>query len=155
MRYSYKFKLDQKDMWKYYMIDRYSSLAGLVQIIFVVSLIILLCSKWDNLGIIMKILVFIGLSLFIVIQPLAFWINAKKAIDPKMPENEIKFDEEYMVIKVLDHIQRIPYKDIVRVVNKPALLVVQPDDSHIYILPQRVLGNDKKELFNYLKTKII
>lgn len=103
----------------------------------------------------MKILVFIGLSLFIVIQPLAFWINAKKAIDPNMPENEIKFDEEYMVIKVLDHIQRIPYKDIVRVVNKPALLVVQPDDSHIYILPQRVLGNDKKELFNYLKTKII
>ena len=103
----------------------------------------------------MKILVFIGLSLFIVIQPLAFWINAKKAIDPSMPENEIKFDEEYMVIKVLDHIQRIPYKDIVRVVSKPLLLVVQPDDSHIYILPQRVLGNEKKELFNYLKTKII
>ena len=103
----------------------------------------------------MKTLIFIGLSLFIVIQPLAFWINAKKAIDPNMPENEIKFDEEYMVIKVIDHIQRIPYKDIVRVVSKPKMLIVQPDDSHIYILPERVLEKDKKELFEYLKTKII
>ena len=137
------------------MIDRYSSLAGLVQIIFVVSLLILLCSKWNNIGIIIKIIAFVGISLFTVIQPLAFWINAGKSIDPNMPETELKFDEDFMIIKVNSHLQRIPYPDIVKVINKPGLLVIQPDQTHIYILPQRVLGNDKKELFNYLKTKII
>lgn len=155
MRYSFKFKLDQKDMWEYYMIDRYSSLAGLVQIIFVVSLLILLCSKWGSSGIIIKILIFVGLFLFIIIQPLAFWINAGKTIDPNMPETELKFDDEFMIIKVNSHLQRIPYLEIVKVINKPRLLVIQPDDKHIYIVPGRVLGNEKKELFKYLKTKIV
>lgn len=137
------------------MIDRYSSLAGLVQIIFVVSLLILLCTRWNNIGIIIKIIAFIGILLFTVIQPLAFWINAGKSIDPNMPETELKFDEDFMIIKVNSHLQRIPYPDIVKVINKPGLLVIQPDQTHIYILPQRVLGNEKKELFNYLKTIII
>lgn len=137
------------------MIDRYSSLAGLVQIIFVISLLILLCSKWNNIGIIIKIIAFVGISLFIVIQPLAFWINAGKSIDPNMPETELKFDEDFMIIKVNSHLQRIPYPDIVKVINKPGLLVIQPNQTHIYILSQRVLGEEKKELFKYLKTKII
>ena len=137
------------------MIDRYSSLAGLVQIIFVASLVILLCSKWNTTGIILKLLILLGLSLFTIIQPLAFLANAKKAIDPNMPETEISFDEKDMIIKVNSHIQRIPYMNIVKVISKPNLLIIQPDKKHIYILPKRVLGNDKKELFEYLKTKII
>ena len=137
------------------MTDRYSSLAGLVQIIFVVSLVILILRKWDSLGVFMKILILIGLSLFTIIQPLAFWINAKKSIDPNMPETELTFDERNMVIRVNSYTQRIPYSNIVRVVNKPNMLIVQPDDKHIYILPSRVLGNEKKELFEYLKTKIV
>lgn len=155
MRYSFKFKLNQKDMWEYYMIDRYSSLAGLVQIIFVVSLLILLCSRWNNVGIVIKILAFVGLSLFIIIQPLAFWINAGKSIDPNMPETELKFDDEFMIIKVNSHLQRIPYPEIIKVINKPRLLVIQPDQTHIYIIPGRILGIEKKELFKYLKTKIV
>lgn len=137
------------------MIDRYSSLAGLVQIIFVVSLITLILTKWTVMGVIMKILVLIGISLFTIIQPLAFWIKAKKAIDPNMPENIIGFDDKYMTIKVNSHIQRIEYPNIVRVINKPMLLIVQPDDKHIYILPERILGNDKKGLFKYLKEKLV
>lgn len=137
------------------MIDRYSSLAGIVQIIFVVSLLLLICTKWNTIGLIFKILILIGLSLFTIIQPLAFWINAKKSIDPNMPETEISFDEKDMVIKVNSHVQRIPYMNIVKVVSKPNLLIVQPDQKHIYILPKRILGSNKKELFEYLKTKLI
>ena len=155
MKFSYKFKLNQKDMWKYYMIDRYSSIAGLAQIIFTLSLLILLITKWTTIGIIGKILIFLGLSLFLVFQPIAFWTNAKNSIDPNMPETELSFDEEYMVIKVQNHIQRIPYPEIVKVISKPNLLIIQPDDKHIYIIPGRILGNEKKELFNYLKRKII
>ena len=137
------------------MIDRYSSMAGLVQIIFIISLLILVINKWADLGIIMKILILVGLSLFTIIQPLAFWINAGKSIDPNMPETEIQFDDNNMIIKVNSHIQRIPYSNIVRVVSKPKMLVIQPDQKHIYIIPGRVLGNEKKELFEYLKTKIV
>lgn len=137
------------------MIDRYSSMAGLVQIIFIISLLILVINKWADLGIIMKILILVGLSLFTIIQPLAFWINAGKSIDPNMPETEIQFDDNNMIIKVNSHIQRIPYSYIVRVVSKPKMLVIQPDQKHIYIIPGRVLGNEKKELFEYLKTKIV
>lgn len=137
------------------MIDRYSSLAGLVQIIFVVSMVILVFRKWDSLGIVLKILILLGLSLFTIIQPIAFWINAGKAIDPNMPETELKFDDSNLIIKVNDFIQRIPYSKIVRVVNKPNMLIIQPDEKHIYILPSRVIGKDKKELFEYLKTKIV
>lgn len=137
------------------MIDRYSSLAGFVQIIFVVSLAILIINKWNVLGIIMKMLIILGLSLFTIIQPLAFWINARKAIDPNMPETEINFEENDMVIKVNNHIQRIAYANIVKVISKPELLIVQPDQKHIYILPKRILDNNKKELFQYLKSKIV
>ena len=155
MKFSYKFKLNQKDMWGYYMIDRYSSLAGLAQIIFTISLILLLIAKWNTIGIIGKILIFLGLSLFLVFQPIAFWTNAKNSIDSNMPETELSFDEEYMVIKVQSHIQRIPYPEIVKVISKPNLLIIQPDDKHIYILPERILEGSKKELFKYLKEKIV
>ena len=136
------------------MIDRYSSLAGIVQIIFVVSLAILVVRRWDELGPIMKIIILIGLSLFTIIQPLAFWINAKKSIDPNMPETELKFDDDNMVIKVNSNIQRIRYENLVQVIKKPKMLIIQPDRNHIYILPDRVLNGDKKELFEYLKTKL-
>ena len=137
------------------MIDRYSSLAGMVQIVFIISLVILVLNKWNAIGIITKIFVIIGLSLFTIIQPIAFWINAGKAIDPNMPENEISFDDDNMIIKVNSFIQKISYIDIVTVINKPKLLIVQPDQKHIYILPSRVLGKEKKELYEYLKTKVI
>lgn len=103
----------------------------------------------------MKILIVIGLSLFTIIQPLAFWINAKKSIDPNMPETELVFDENEMTIKVNNHIQKINYSNIIKVVNKPNLLIIQPDEKHIYILPGRVLLDEKKQLFEYLKTKIV
>lgn len=103
----------------------------------------------------MKMLIILGLSLFTIIQPLAFWINARKAIDPNMPETEISFEENDMVIKVNNHIQRIAYANIVKVISKPELLIVQPDQKHIYILPKRILDNNKKELFQYLKSKIV
>ena len=137
------------------MIDRYSSMAGIVQIIFITSLVILVCNKWDDLGIIMRILVLIGLSLFTIIQPLAFWINAKKSIDPNMPDTELSFNDSNMIIKVNDFTQNISYSSIVNVINKPGLLVIQPDQKHIYILPSRVLGSTKKDLFEYLKSKIL
>ena len=136
------------------MIDRYSSLAGIVQIIFVISLVILVCTKWDTLGPIMRILVILGLSLFTIIQPIAFFINAGKSIDPNMPETKITFEENNMTIKVNSFIQRVPYNKIVQVINKPKMLIIQPDQKHIYILPSRILGDEKKELFEYLKTKV-
>ena len=92
--------------------------------------------------------------MFTVIQPLAFWINGGKSIDPNMPETEITFDDKHMIIKVNDFIQKISYSSIINVISKPGLLVIQPDQTHIYIMTNRILGNEKKSLFEYLKTKI-
>jgi len=137
------------------MVDRYSSLAGVAQILLVISLVILICTKWNDLGIVMKILVIIGLSLFTIIQPLAFYRKASKAIDPNMPDTQLSFDDEYMTIEVQGHIQKIRYNNIVQVVSKPLLLIIQPDQKHIYILTKRILQNEKKELYKFLKSKIV
>ena len=154
MKYSYKFKLNRSDMFKYYMSDRYSSLAGIVQIIFTVSLIILAISKWNVVGIILKIILIVGISLFTIIQPLFFYINAGKSIKKDTPDTEILFEDEYIEIKVLSHIQRIRYQNIVQIINKPLMLIIQPDNKHIYILTNRILNGTKKDLYKFLKTKV-
>jgi len=154
MKYSYKFKLTKRDMWTYYMVDRYSTLAGIAQIIFIISLSLLIITKWNTLGPIMRILTLVGLSLFTVVQPLFFYVNAAKATKDDIPDTELSFDEEHMTIKVLTHVQKIKYENIVQVIKKPFMLIIQPDPTHIYILTNRILQNQKKELYEFLKTKI-
>jgi len=136
------------------MVDRYSTMAGLVQFIFIIAMILLIATKWETLGPIMRILSLIGLSLFTVIQPLFFYANAGKSIHMDAPETSIDFSEQEMIIEVGSHIQRIPYTDILQVIKKPFMLIIQPDQQHIYILTDRILGNTKKDLYEFLKTKL-
>ncbi|MDO5441216.1 MAG: hypothetical protein Q4F55_01480, partial [Bacillota bacterium] len=64
------------------------------------------------------------------------------------------FDDKAMYVQVGEHIQSFTYYTIKAVANKPGMILVQPDDIHVYIIPGRVLGDDKKVLAEFLKEQI-
>ena len=153
MKYSYTFKLDKKDMWKYYMVDRYSTMAGFAQIIFTVSVAILMVTKWSTMSVVLQPFCALGVLIFPVLQPFVFYMKAVKTEKPDMPDTTLEFWDDEMLIRVLKHVQHIKYRDMVNLYSKPLMLIIQPDKAHIYILPDRVTGDTKKELVQFLKSK--
>ena len=68
-----------------------------------------------------------------------------------------------MQIKVLQHVQRIPWKSFIpdekgggMVIQRRSMLVVVPDQMHAYLLPNRALGTDdeKKRLYAFMTEQL-
>lgn len=149
----YTYKLNPKDLWKYNLVMTYSSLAGIVQIVFTISMIVLLITKWPTAGPLFISINIFACLIFPVFQPIAMLGKAYNDFTV-MPENTISFDDKAMYVQVGDHIQSFTYYTIKAVANKPGMILVQPDDIHVYIIPGRVLGDDKKVLAEFLKEQI-
>lgn len=150
----YTYKLEKGDMWRYRMLMQYSSLAGVVQVIFMISMVILIVTKWSSSESFFQVVMIFACLLFPVFQPLAFYGQCINEYDPYKPEHTISFDNFGMNVVVHSHVQSFKYDSIKAVYNRPGMILIQPDDIHLYIIPSRVLGNDKPALAKFLKEQI-
>ena len=142
MRYEYTFRNTPGDYWKFRMENHYRNWTGLVSIVYTLSMLALTIAKWNSTN---------GLGKALLLA------QAIKA------DTTLSFDETGMEIKVLTHVQRIPWKSFIpddkgggMVIQRRSMLVIVPDQMHAYLLTNRVLGTDdeKKRLYAFMTEQL-
>lgn len=154
-RYEFTFRNTAQDMWWYHMTVTYTSFAGIVNIVFTAAMIALIVSRFAASGIFFRIVMILALLIFPVFQPIAVFGRSIKETEKPVPDTTIGFDEKGMTIRVLKHFQRINYPKMNNIVKEPTLLYVLPDETHAYILTNRIVGDKKDEVYRYVRGHII
>ncbi len=154
MEYRFKCDVRAKDLWEMAMIRTYKSIVGLVNIIFTVAMILLTVRFFDQASDFVRVLLVFGCILFPVIQPLAVYGKSARQLEDLPGDMELVFNDRGVDVHVGDKRQLLKWKGIRNAIKRSNMIVVMSDDSHGYMLTNRVLGDDKEEFYNYLCGKI-
>lgn len=150
MKFSYKFKNTEGDYFIFNMTNIYSQWTALVNIIFTFAMVALIANRWSYSHVFFKGIMIFALCLFPVIQPVCIFFKSLRQAKSVDCETELCFDDGGMHIKVKDHGQLIKWKDYKTTVNRPFVLVSIPDGKHAYILTDRILKGQRKELYKFI-----
>lgn len=129
-------------------------MVGLVNIIFTVAMILVSIEFWDEAGWVYRLFILFGLCLFTGIQPMLLYRRAKKQEEAAPKETELSFSDSGMTVKVEGKSSHLKWKELRGVAKKPSLLILYSGKQHGFVLPNRVLGSQRMELYEYLNNKI-
>lgn len=154
MHFEYKCDVKASDLWRMAMVRTYKSPLGIVNIVFTVAMIVLAMRFWGQMPDMLRILVVIGILLFPVIQPLAIYGRSVKQLEDLPKDMELAFDDSGVHVSTGGKSEDISWKRIKNAIKRRDMIVVMSDDSHGYMLTNRVMGNDKDEFYSFLCSKI-
>ncbi len=151
--YQYRYKTTRGEYWKMSMYFIYHSMTGMVNLVFTVALLALTFAKWGSSGTIFRICMVLGCCLFTIFQPLAIYLSAGKLAAASGEDTQIRLDDIGIQVKVGNTHDKIPWRKIVRIAKLPGMAIIFTDPSHGYLLTDRVVGEDKKDFYDWLMTK--
>ena len=117
-------------------------------------MILLLFKYFTLVNVVLKIVLVIGVLMFILIQPLLIYYNSWKKVQLLPKEIELGMDDRGLHIYSDDQKADIQWKKVKGIKSKPTLLVIVASDQHGYILSNRVLKSKKNEVFDYVTSKL-
>ena len=154
MEYKYMCDVKASDLWKMAMVRTYKAAIGVVNIVFTVAMILLTFRFWKTAPDILRILMIFGCIVFPVIQPLATYGMCVKQLENMPRDMELKFDDVGVHVSTGGQSELIRWNKVRNAIKRDNMIVVMSDDSHGYMLTNRVLGNEKEEFYNFLCSKI-
>ena len=139
MNYEFKYKNTAFELFKLYFFFLYSSLAGIVNIIFTVAMIVLIYSKWNVATGLLRVVLVIAVLFFVLFQPVIMYNKAR--VNAKELKGEGK--REY-----------IDWKKIRAGKRFPQMLIIFTDNTNGYILTKRIVGDNYKKVFDDIIERI-
>ena len=153
-RYEYTYRVKTSDLWQASMYYSYSSYMGVVNAVFIVSVIVLIYSRWNVSSDIARAVMVFLLLLFTVIQPAVIWRRAAAMLGGEDRMVTLVFSQSGLTVETDGKSQQKAWGDIRGVVKKPTILIIYVDDGNGYILRNSVLGKTKEELYDLVKKNI-
>ena len=154
MEYKYMCDVKASDLWKMAMVRTYKAAIGVVNIVFTVAMILLAFRFWKTTPDILRVLMIFGCLVFPVIQPLATYGMCVKQLENMPRDMELKFDDVGVHVSTGGQSELIRWNKVKNAIKRNNMIVVMSDDSHGYMLTNRVLGNEKEEFYDFLCSKI-
>ncbi len=154
MEYKYICDVRASDLWKMAMQRTYKSIIGLVNVIFTVAMVLLTIRFWGTSSDLIRGLLIFGCILFPVIQPLATYGMSAKQLEDMPRDMELTFNDSGVHVKTGDASEDIKWKKVKNAIKRNNMIVVMSDETHGYMLTNRVLGDKKEEFYEYLCSKI-
>lgn len=154
MRFEYIYRNTTADLWQLSMYYTYGSMVGVCNGIFTVAMFILTAVRWEVSTGWMRAAMILCCCLFTVIQPLIIYLKAKRQASALTEDTKIAFDMYGIHIKVGEKIDNLEWKTIKRVSKKPTLIVVFSDTTHGFVLPNRVLGKERTDFYEFVVSQM-
>ena len=154
MEYKYMCDVKASDLWKMAMVRTYKAAIGVVNIVFTVAMILLTFRFWKTAPDILRVLMIFGCLVFPVIQPLATYGMCVKQLENMPRDMELKFDDVGVHVSTGGQSELIRWNKVKNAIKRSNMIVVMSDDSHGYMLTNRVLGDQKQEFYEFLCGKI-
>ena len=150
MKFEYKYRNTAGDYFFFNMSNIYSQWTAFVNIIFTAAMLVLIANRWSESHIFFKGIMVLGLCLFPVIQPVCIYLRSARQAGGIASDTELVFDDAGMHIRVQDHNQLIRWKDYKTTVDRHFVLVPIPDGQHAYILTERILKGQHRDLYKFI-----
>lgn len=151
--YRYNYRTTAGDLWQLSMYTIYSSLAGVCNVIFTVSVLALSIARWKEFGTGFHMLLVLGCCLFPILQPVALYGKARRQAAAIQEDTELFFDEKGLRVRQGGKEHQLSWRQIRGVAKKPTMLVIFSDASHGYVLADRITGGDKERLLAYINSR--
>jgi len=154
MKYKFDYQIIAFDLWKLSMHVTYGSIVGASNIVFTIAMILVTARFWNEVNIMLKLLMIFGISLFTVIQPLAIYLRAKKHLE-NVPEGmEIGFDDKGVHIQTSEQNSDIKWNTIKKIINKTNMIILFTTSKYGLIITNKMLGSKKEEFYKYLISEV-
>ena len=154
MEYCFKSDVKPIDLWKIAMLKIYKSYTGVINIVFSVAMVFLCVRFYGEVGSFLRTVLIFLLILFPILQPLAIYSRSVKQLEDLPGEMVMRFDDKGVCVECKGTRATLPWKRIKNAYKREGMVVVMSDDRHGYMLTDRVLGAEKDEFFEYLRSKI-
>lgn len=153
MEYRYIYKNTVMDIFILDMISIYTSMVGIINIIFMAAISALLYARFTDSDLFFRSVMIFALVLFLCFHPFAIYQKSKKTVQG-MKEVDIRFLKDGIIVLVDAKMQHLPWKNIRGVQKKFSTIVIYTDDRHGYILNKRILKKDFEIIYQYTKEHI-
>lgn len=154
MKYKFNYRPSALDLWKLSMYGIYSSMAGTVNIIFTISMVLLAGRFWGDVSGLLKTILIFGIFLFPIIQPVSIYLRAKKEIGMIPSDIEIGFDDKGIHIRSSKNKSDLKWSKVKRVIKKPGMIIILLITNQGYIITNEILGDKREEFYKYLISKM-
>lgn len=154
MKFKFHYQTEATDIWKLSMYGIYSSMLGMVNIIFTAAMFLLTVKFWSSENIFIKILLIIAASLFTVVQPLAIYMRAKRQTETFPQDMEIGFDDKGIHVITSAGNSDLKWSMIRGVTQKNSMIIIYTTDKHGFVLTNKTLGKQKEDFYKYAASKI-
>ena len=154
MKYHFKVKTTASDLWQLSMYGTYTSILGVTNAVFTAAMILMAVRFFPGAGTVLKVLLILAICIFPIIQPLLVYLRAVKQAKALTQEVDLVFDDEGIHVSMGAQKEKIQWNAVKGLNKKPTLLVIYSSAQHGYVLNNKVLGEQKEEFFNYIRSKI-
>lgn len=154
MKYHFKVKTTASDLWQLSMYGTYSSILGMTNVVFTAAMVLLAVRFFSESHIVLKCLLILAILIFPIIQPLLVYKRAKKQAKNLTEEVNLGFDDYGMHVSVGAQKEDIAWNAVRGINKKPTLMVIYSSLQHGYVLNNKVLGEQKKEFYQYILSKM-
>lgn len=144
MRFHFKYRNGVKEFWELAMIYLYSSLAGVVNVVFTFAMAVLTGASYGNHWKALMIIAAIGTIYFPIIQPIIIYVRSRKNAAKIQDDTDLGFSEEHIYITVGEQHQTLTWSDIYAVRRYLNLTILYTGRGHGLVLPSYAF-KDKEE----------
>ena len=136
------------------MYESWRTLAGVCNLVFTAAMAALARSRWPQLETGWRGLLILAVCWFPLIKPVLVYLKMKRLAAGNTAVMQLAFGEAGVEVHVSGETCRIPWPKVKQVQERASCLSLLLDDRHSYIIPNRVLGEQRELLYNYVVSRL-
>lgn len=159
MKFSFPYRVRPVSLLLLSLMNIYRSMAGVVNIIFTVSMGLLAFRFWSETSLPLRLLMAAGILLFPVFQPLMIFLRSRKIVSRMPDAMRIDFDRQGMTITAenhnshLDH-SSVAYSEIKSVIRIMGMLIIYTQTGQGFVLGREIIGDNEDTLYKFLVKQV-
>jgi hypothetical protein len=153
--FKFRYSVKPENLWVLTMVNFYRSFLGVCNLVFTVSMIMLAVRFWSGSSMGIRILISVGILLFPVFQPLMIYLRCRRIVDRMPGEIEISFDKTGITTSANGESSFVNFSEVKSIVTIFNLMIIRTRSKQGFILSDRVLGNQSKSLYNFIKANVV
>ena len=132
----------------------YRSLLGVINIVFLVSMILVTFRFWEDAAGIYRVLMLLGIGVFPILQPAAIYLRSRSIV-ARIPEGlEMHIGPHEISISGHSDSTSLAYSDLTAVQLIAGMIIIHTRGKQGYVLSRRVLGGKTQEVYDLLSRRM-
>lgn len=155
-KFHFHIRMTARDLWGFSMYHSNKGYLGIFNLLFTLAALWLLVTRWGEFDIPYRLLLLVCALMFTVWQPFLLYLKARKQARGAAVKEpvDITCSEEGMVIEQNGQRQEVSWQQVASVRRMKGQLIIYMSRIHAYLLPDRVVGEQREELWNLIREAV-